>query len=106
MTRDKWLLTGAWAVMAAFGALTYYKVSHSPKIDPTIEKLCKELEKPTLQDRPERPATFKPPFRPTDAGLAYIDPEASRFRPKFKKVEIDHKVYEIHVLPQPVMGWT
>src|SRR6185295_8985625 len=109
MTRDKWLLTGAWAVMAAFCGLTYYKVSHSPKIDPTIEKLCIELDqlsKSGIHDGPRGPMTFRPPFKPTDAGLAYIDPDASRFRTKMVPNPVDHKKYDVHVLPLPVMGWT
>lgn len=107
MTRDKWLLTGAWAAMAAFGALTYYKVSHSPKIDPGVAAAIEALKK-AEQDGgcypPGKAVPFKPPFGPTDAGLAYIDPEANRFHPKFRKTEVDHQHHDVMVLPRPKMS--
>lgn len=106
MTRDKWLLTGAWVVMAAFAGYSLVRIAHSPKVDPTIEKLCQELEKRTICGGPEKPEMFKPPFQRTNAGLAYVDPEAARFRTKMVGIPIDHKKYDVQVLPKPVTGWT
>lgn len=45
MTRDQWLLTGAWAAMAAVGSFSIYRQSQAPQVDPSIAKLCTDLDK-------------------------------------------------------------
>ena len=109
MTRDKGLLTGAWAVMAVVGAYSYWKISESPKINPTIVKLCDELTKaqnfrviicgPNAAAKP-----IIPDFGPTAAGLAYIAPGADLFRTNAKGTSILPKPKNVQVLPFPVMG--
>jgi hypothetical protein len=112
MTRDKGLLTGAWLVMAAVGAYSYWKISESPKVDPTIVKLCTELAKaqsgqvtgcqgPPPVSKPKIPICTDPL---PGAGLAYIEPEADLFRTKFVGIPIDPKPKIVQVLPFPVMG--
>jgi hypothetical protein len=106
MTRDKWLLTGAWVVMAAVGGISVYRISQTPKILPSIEKLCQELadlEHKGLKKPPGLVPTFKSPFGPTDAGLAYIAPEADLFRTKAGEVPVDHPKVKVQVLPFPDM---
>jgi hypothetical protein len=106
MTRDKMLLTGAWAAMAAVAACSYWKVSESPKVDPTIVKLCDELTKLQNEGTGFRGEvrTKLPDFGPTAAGLAYIAPEADLFRTKAKGTSILPKALTVQVLPFPVMG--
>ncbi len=106
MTRDQWLLTGAWAAMAAFGSLTYYKVSHSPEIDPTVAKLVWDLdhargnvEKPGPVPRRDMLAIFGPVV---DAHPA--DPRGTVFRTQAKGDPILHPPVDVLVLPFPVMG--
>jgi hypothetical protein len=65
MMRDQWFLTAAWAAMAATGAFSLYKGSESPKVDPTIAGLCRELT--TLQQGP-------PTHGPDDRVLPFLDP--------------------------------
>ncbi len=112
MTRDKGLLTGAWAVMAAVSAYSYWKISESPKIDPTIAKLCEELTKaqklqvlgcpgPTPEAKPKHPICI---WAPPGPGLAYIDPAADLFRTKYVGTPVDPKLKIVQVLPFPVMG--
>src|SRR4029078_9323753 len=94
MTRtDKMILTGAWAAMAVAGVYSYWKISESPKIDPTIERLCIDLAKlhdsgiTVCGERQTKP--LKPDFGPTNAGLAYIAPEADLFRTQAKGTPVD-----------------
>ncbi|HUR38658.1 MAG TPA: hypothetical protein VM222_04165, partial [Planctomycetota bacterium] len=103
---DKMILTGAWAAMAVAGAHSYWKISETPKIDPTIEKLCSDPEK-ARKGPPHPPGEFKvrlPDFGPTAAGLAYIAPEADLFRTRAKGMSILPKPVDVQVLPFPVMG--
>jgi len=115
MTRDKWLLTGAWAVMAAAGAYSYWKISESPKIDPAIVGLCTELEKvhhgpitgfgwqgPTSAARPKNTIICNGPL--PGAGLAYVDPAAELFRTRYVGIPVDPTPKNVLVLPFPVMG--
>jgi len=113
MTRtDKMILTGAWAAMAVAGVYSYWKISESPKIDPTIERLCTELAKaqkapaprspvPPLATKPQPPICVYPQ---PGAALAYIDPEADLFRTKYVGIPVDPKPKKVQVLPFPVMG--
>jgi hypothetical protein len=103
---DKMILTGAWAAMAVAGVYSYWKISESPKIDPTIEKLCRDLGKRGEVPAPPRPElkVRTPEFGRTSAGLAYIVPDADRFRTKCIGKAIDPKPKNVLVLPFPVMG--
>jgi len=106
MTRDKWLLTGAWVVMAAVGGISVYRISQTPKILPSIERLVDDLSKPenghVTDCRAETVRPFNPPFRPTDAGLAYIAPKADLFPTKAVGRPYDHPHFDVQVLPFPV----
>ena len=108
MTRtDKMILTGAWAAMAVAGVYSYWKISESPKIDPTIERLCRVLK------HPKGPVPQPPPLPgrdkivdpiPSWPGFAFIDPEANRFRTKLVGIPVDPPKKNVQVLPFPVLG--
>lgn len=105
MTRDQWLLTGAWAAMAATGAFSLYKVSESPKVDPTIAELADKLTKARGKEIPvpPMPPTFEPPRGPV---AGYVTPEEpqTRFRSRLVGTPVDPKPITVQVLPFPVMG--
>jgi hypothetical protein len=112
MTRDKWMLTGAWAVMAVAGSYSYWKISESPRVDPAIVKLCVELTKAQnsrVIGCPGAPPEAKPKFpiciEPLpSAGLAYVDPQADLFRTRYVGIPIEPKPKTVAVLPFPVVG--
>lgn len=106
MTRDQWLLTGAWAAMAAAGALSIYKGSRTPEIDPGISRLCgelKALEHGSACYAPNRKRlAFLVPAGPvSDVRPAPV--EAALFRTEAVGHPVDPPVINVKVLPFPVM---
>lgn len=43
MTRDRWILTTAWALIATAGLAGYRKISEIPRVDPVIAAECERL---------------------------------------------------------------
>jgi hypothetical protein len=107
---DKWILTGAWAVMAAVGAFSLYRIAQIPEIDPTISRLAEELRRAQNTDiivcggpdagRPKFPICTWPDrvgyFTPTE--------ESSRFHTQRVGHPLLPKDRDILVLPFPKMG--
>lgn len=106
MTCDQWVLTGAWMAMAATGAFSLYKGSESPKVDPAIAGLCKEVT--ALQDGASK-------HGPNDRVLPFIDPfgpvtevhpapdGSSSFSTRAEGHSVDPKSVQVKVLPFPAM---
>lgn len=108
MTRDQWLLTGAWAAMAAAGCFSIYKASQGPKLDPAIEEAANTLARARDPKVPKPPA---PPTPPRDVVIEFVPapyftpPEsATRFHPKLVGTAVPPKPCTVAVLPEPVMG--
>jgi len=105
MTRDQWLLTGAWAAMAAAGALSIYKGSQTPVIDPGISKLCSELkarENAPGGSAPNGRLAFLVPAGPV-SDVRPAPAEAPLFRTAAVGQPVDPKEIRVKVLPFPVM---
>jgi len=107
--RDKGLLLGAWAIIAATGAFSLYKVAQTPRIDPAIERLVVELENAQSARPPHGgPGETAPritvidPINPR-AGFFTPSEAATRFHPRFVGIEVPPTDRDILVLPFPVM---
>src|SRR5882672_1248875 len=108
MNKEKWILTGAWAVMAVVGALSLYKVSQAPAIDPAITRLAQDLavlEHGKTQTTPPSGKFPMPDHRLLDrTGLGFIDPGADLFRTKAIGHPVEPPVLPAQVLSFPVLG--
>ncbi len=106
MTRDRWFLTGAWAAIAAVGALSIYKGARTPELDPGIARLCREVAALEQVSPGRYPAPSRLPF----VDPVYAPPEG-RPVPKggdlFRTVAVGHPVEPpdigAKVLPFPVL---
>jgi hypothetical protein len=106
MTRDQWLLTGAWAAMAAAGALSIYKGSQTPAIDPGISKLCGELKALEHGSACYAPNNKRLAFLVPAGPVSDVRPapaESSLFRTVAVGHPVDPPVINAKVLPFPVM---
>jgi len=105
---DQTLLMGAWAVMAATGAFSLYKVAQTPKVDPAIVRLVQDLEKaqkgPIVWGCPGEPVP-KFPRDPIDPRAGCVTPSAGAtwFHPKYVGIPVLPADRDIQVLPFPVM---
>ncbi|HLY09751.1 MAG TPA: hypothetical protein VKW04_10645 [Planctomycetota bacterium] len=109
MDQNKWYLTGAWAAMAAVGAYSLYKGSESPAIDPTIARLCRDLDQaqrqgPNRQYAPDPLPQVPNPRGPWDR-VGYVSPPegSDTFHTKCVGTSVVPKTRPILVLPYPVM---
>src|SRR5262245_50491834 len=68
---NKWMLWGAWGLMAAVGSLSAWKISQTPQIEPGMVKLAKELSPDPRVPRMQAP----PPVPiPKDPNCVVIPP--------------------------------
>jgi hypothetical protein len=106
-TVDKWILTGAWAAMAAAAGLSYYSVSHSPRIEPGIAAAIRNLEQPSA-DIPKPPAVLRRDMLASFGAVAEVHPAAPKASVFRSRVVIPppppHEPVNVQVLPFPVMG--
>jgi len=104
---DKGLLIGAWAVMAAAGAFSIYKVSQVPRVDPSIARLALELEQAQNRRGPKPlPAPVPVIDWPlVDPRSGFVTPRAENtwFHPKLVGTALPPKDRDIQVLPFPAM---
>ena len=104
---DKGLLIGAWAVMAAAGAFSIYKVAQTPNVEPGIARLVQDLEKAQNGGVKNPPGplpkiSFDPRIDPR-AGSFTPTEESTRFHSRFGVSYHPPKDRDIQVLPFPVM---
>lgn len=104
---DKGLLIGAWAVMAAAGAFSIYKVAQVPRVDPVIVRLALELEQAQNRKGPKPlPAPVPVIDWPlVDPRSGFVTPKAENtwFHPKLVGTAVLPKDRVILVLPFPAM---
>jgi hypothetical protein len=121
MNKDKVILWGAVAVMAATASFSFWRISHTPIIDPTIEKLIGDLTRiekgPMTHPAPPSPPGVPPLLlgwaRPAPARgsscvisdpLAPAPPWTACIRPVALGVPLPHPRTSIRVLPIAVMS--
>jgi hypothetical protein len=109
MTRiDKLILWGAFAVMAAVGSLSIWKISQTPKVDPTVVHLEHEF-----RNIWQGPAVFPGPGPVPSARIAFLDPviearsgpdAAGSLRTRGVGAGLPHPIFDVRILPVPVIG--
>ena len=108
MTRDKWLLTGAWALMAGVGAFSIYRQVQAPKVDSTILTLTEELtkkEKGSTGQGPKDPLPKMPRYdQVIRSGYVEPFPRVMEFHPREVTRYTPVVPVTVKVLPVPVLG--
>ncbi|HEX7900756.1 MAG TPA: hypothetical protein VF950_23560 [Planctomycetota bacterium] len=98
MTRDRWILTTAWALIATAGAAGLWKTSKIPAMDAEIARQCERLRK-EMSDGPVDPV-------PPDHSLALVGRqwkfEAEGVRPHAKAAYFAPRIVERTVPGIPV----
>lgn len=105
---DKGYLMGAWAVMAAVGAFSIYKVSASPQVDPAVRQAgieLQSLEKRGVQHPPGAVPRWDPAayFGPV-AEARPANPWSGAIVTEGHGCPLPHPRMKVLVLPYPVMG--
>lgn len=105
-TMDKLMLWGAWALMAAVGTLSAWKVSQTPKVEPWIAAAEKALNPTTRVMEPPPPVPiWNNPWDKTLPVARAIRPGADVVLPRLMYVEgPPHDRMDVFVLPFPVPG--
>lgn len=104
---DRMMLWGAVAVMAAVGSLSYWKISQTPKIDPQIAALAKDLQAAQDSRIVKNPAPRVPPIRlpnETFKDPAPAAPYAAFLKPVLVEDPRKRTPREYFFLPVPIVG--
>jgi hypothetical protein len=97
---DTWMLWGAWALMAAVGSVSAWKISQTPKVDPGMVSIAKELtpdprirrmEAPPPAPIPKDPGEIFPPTKP-------VTPWAGHLRTAYIGVAVNPPPTEVFIL--------
>jgi len=103
---DKLMLWGAWALMAVVGALSAWKVSQTPKVEPWIAAAEKALNpKVRVMDPPPAIPAWNNPWDKTLPVARAIRPGGDVVLPRLMYVDgPPHPLMDVFVLPYPVVA--